>query len=58
MRKLLWTCPNCQEILRKKGDDGENVKRCPKCKASWLLILCRRPVEEDYGQLELFKEHR
>ena len=52
--KAHWVCPNCQETLKKKKDDGDGVKRCPECKATWFIILCRRPQEQDFGQLELF----
>ena len=52
----VWTCPNCQAMLKKQRDDGENIKRCPECKASWLIIMCRRPTEQDFKQLELFPE--
>ena len=45
--KTKWACPICQTILVKEKDaDGEGVKKCPKCKASWFLLLCRSPSKE------------
>jgi hypothetical protein len=59
MSKAAWCCPHCQTTLHKgRKEDGEGVKRCPNCKASWFLLLCRSPQPPDtFGQLELpFKE--
>lgn len=42
-----WTCPICQTVLVKNKDaDGEGVKKCTTCGASWFLLLCRRPSAE------------
>lgn len=45
--KSKWTCPICQTVLTKgKDKDGEGIKSCPKCGASWFLLLCRHPKKE------------
>jgi hypothetical protein len=33
-------------LVKNKDCDGEGVKKCPNCKASWFLLLCRPPSKE------------
>jgi uncharacterized Zn finger protein (UPF0148 family) len=55
--KSKWTCPICQTILVKGKDaDGEGVKKCPTCQASWFLLLCRHPSKEWLEQHEKEEE--
>jgi len=56
--KSKWTCPNCQQTLKKLKKDGESIKRCPSCGASWFIILSRPPTDtkKTDTQLELFSK--
>ena len=47
-------CPHCAVVLSKHKDDGESIKRCPRCNASWFILMCRDSQPTDGGLLDLY----